>query len=362
MYKYGKYIILRLIGSVLLISGSLTGIIWLTQSLRFIELIINQGIGFLTFLYISSLLIPSLLWVVLPVSIFISVIYVYNKMIVDSELVAIENSGISRVRVAVPVFVLGIISTLFSYFLSLYLMPVSYREFKDMQSFVRDNYASLMLQEGVFNNPMKGLTIYIRERTGDGMLKGMLVHDNRNADKPITMMAAQGRLVQTETGPKFTLLKGNRQEINYKQKQVYILNFDSYSIDISAFEKSVENRWREPEERFLPELFYPENTQANLIPKLISHGHYRIAWPLYSMVMAVFAVAIVLPSQFNRRKRWTGVVFGSLIAVGLIANAIMLNNLVAKNLVLIPTIYANLFLGFTISIILLFKKNKLGKK
>jgi lipopolysaccharide export system permease protein len=222
MYCYTRYIVKTLSIPALLILCTLTSIIWLTQALRFIDLIVNRGLDFSTFFYLSLLLIPSLAIVVLPVSLFSAVILVYNKLIMDSELIVLKGAGLSKFDLAKPALIVALGATFIGYFMSLYLLPASYREFKDMQAFIRNNYASLLLQEGVFSSPVEGLTVYIQERQEDGMLKGILVHDGRIPDKPVTMMAQQGALVQTSNGPRFDLINGNRSFRNsFKRKSSY---------------------------------------------------------------------------------------------------------------------------------------------
>src|SRR5690606_33110333 len=142
------------LGPLLLITFTLTGIIWLTQSLRFIDFIVNRGLGLASFVYLSSLLLPFLLSIIMPVALYSAILFVYNKLIMDSELVVLKSVGVSRFGLAKPALIIGGGVMLFSYFISLYLLPASYREFKDMQMYIRNTYASVLLQEGVFNSPV----------------------------------------------------------------------------------------------------------------------------------------------------------------------------------------------------------------
>ena len=66
--QYIRYIASRILGPFVLITLSITCIIWLTQSLRFIDLIINRGLNIASFLYLSILLIPSLLSIAVPIA------------------------------------------------------------------------------------------------------------------------------------------------------------------------------------------------------------------------------------------------------------------------------------------------------
>src|ERR1700727_1241695 len=99
---YSKYIVKNLVHSTLLITFSLTSIVWLTQALRFIDFIVNQGVSIIIFLTLTALLIPSLLFMILPPAMFCSVLFVYNKLRNDSELVVMQASGLSNWRLAKP--------------------------------------------------------------------------------------------------------------------------------------------------------------------------------------------------------------------------------------------------------------------
>ena len=58
----------------------LSGAIWLSQSLRFVDLIVNKGVPATTFVYLTVLLFPSLLLVILPFALFCAVLFVYHRL------------------------------------------------------------------------------------------------------------------------------------------------------------------------------------------------------------------------------------------------------------------------------------------
>ena len=187
--RYIAYIVRLLLGPTLIITASLTSIIWLTRALRFIDFIVNRGLSLGDFLYITALLLPSLLMILLPVALFIAVIYTYHKLNIESELVVLKAAGLSNVQLARPVMLVAVGVMLVAFLISLYVLPTANRRFNDMLTFIRDNYASVLLQEEVFNTPVDGLTVFIRERDDTGNLQGILVHDNRAGQAPVTMMA-----------------------------------------------------------------------------------------------------------------------------------------------------------------------------
>ncbi|NDF12295.1 MAG: LPS export ABC transporter permease LptF [Proteobacteria bacterium] len=344
MQQYLRYILFKIAGLFLLITLSLTFLVWLTQSLRFVDLIVNRGLGASTFLYLSTLLLPSLLSIVLPIALFISIAFVYSKLTMDSELIVLKSAGLSKIELIKPALYAGVVATIIGYTISLWLLPASYREFKDMQSFIRDNYISSLLQEGVFNNPVKGLTVYIREIHDDGALKGILVHDNRNMKRPVTMMAEGGQLVNAVGGPRFILANGNRQEISQEDGHLSLLYFERYALDIASYANTREYRWREPEERYLSELFWPEdNTSPNLLQKLRAEGHQRLVWPLYNIVLCLIAVMIFVTGEFNRRGNGLKTLAHSAAAFISLGCSIALNSLTANNPHFAPVMYILIF-------------------
>lgn len=303
MHRYSIYIMKQLAQAATLITLSLTSIIWLTQALRFIDFIVDRGLSFVSFLALTLMLVPSLMLFVVPFAMLCSVLFVYYRLMMDSELLVLSGAGLSRLQVARPAINVAIGATLLCYLISLYLLPVSYREFKNMQSFLHDNYASLLLQEDVFNSPIDGLTVYIHDRDKSGILHGIIVHDSRDTKKPpVTMMAEQGKLLQTPQGPRFMLYNGSRQEV--ENGKLSFLNFDQYTLDISFYAAAEGARERQPEEMFLWELLYPKGATAAEAARLLAEGNNRLSWPLFPLALTMLSMAVLLTGQFNRRGQW----------------------------------------------------------
>jgi lipopolysaccharide export system permease protein len=352
MQHYLTYIGKQLGWSALVVALSLTSIVWLTQALRFVDFIVNRGVSAFTFMQLTLLLIPSLMFVVLPLAVFIAVLFVYNRMIGDSELIVLQSSGLSRFQLARPVFLIAIGATLFAYFIALYALPVTYRQFKEMQTYLRDNYASLLLQEEVFNSPVKDLTVFVRERdSATGMLSGILVHDSRNPKKPVTMMAQRGQLQQTAQGPRFLLINGNRQEMD--KGRLSYLKFERYTVDLSFYSQEVASRDRKPEELFLGQLIQLARQEPERRSELMAEVHHRMVWPLYNLALGLFAVAMLLTGEFNRRGNWRRIAFTVGVTIAIIAGGMALQNIVTRNLMLTPLLYLNVIAVFGIAVWLL---------
>jgi len=356
MYRYRLYIMKHMALATLTVVLSLTSIVWLTQALRFIDFIVNRGISFFTFLHLTLLLIPSLLLLLLPASLLIATLFVYHRLMADSELVILRSAGLSNMQIALPGLQIAAVVTLFAYVIGFYLLPVSHSQFKDMQVFLRDNYASLLLQEEVFNNPVDNLTVFIRERDPNGVLHGILVHDSRNPNAAVTMMAQEGQLAQTPQGPRFLLINGNRQEM--RNGKLSLLNFDSYTLDISVYTNKADSRTLEPEEFFMPDLFSPpEGLPEKLYPALRVELHQRLTWPFFNLTIAAIAVSMLLTGDFNRRGQWTRVGLASITAFGVMMLGISLINYIQKHPWGVPMPYLNAVGFFAFALLLLWRRD-----
>jgi len=349
MLRYNKYIIRHLVSSTLLITFSLTSIVWLAQALRFVEFIVNQGVSVSVFVHLTMLLVPSLLLMILPPALFCAVLFTYNKLSVDSELVVMQSMGLSRFRLARPALIVATAIALLGYSISMYIQPVSYKSFKDMQATLKNNYVSLLVQEGVFSNPVDGLTVFVRERDTNGDLHGILVHDNRDAGKSITMMAESGRLVQTPQGPRFLLQNGNRQEMT--DGRLSLLNFESYTLDISFYTNAMGDRKADAQEMLLPELLEEDATaSAAENTKRHAEAHQRIIWPAYSLALTLIALAILFSGEFNRRGQWKRIAIASIVAAVILFTAVGIRGAMASQPMMIFAAYAMLLIPAFIAI------------
>jgi lipopolysaccharide export system permease protein len=297
-----RYILRQLIWVTVFITLALTLAVWLSQSLRFMDYIVNRGLPVSDFLALMSLMLPRFFGVVLPIAGFVAVLFVYNKLANESELAVMRAAGLSQWQIAKPGVILAIGLTLVVYAVSLYFLPASYREFKDLQFKMRSEYSAVLLQEGVFNTLGEDITVYVRNRTEAGDLQGIMVHDARE-DPPVTLLAERGAIVESETGPRVLLVDGSRQSVDRDGGQLSILYFDRYTVDITQIKQAVTDRWRQPEERYLHNLLRPGDSQADrrYASELIAEGHRRLQFPLYTLAFAAIGLASVLCGEFSRR-------------------------------------------------------------
>jgi lipopolysaccharide export system permease protein len=344
MKLYLLYLLRQLALPTMFATLALSGAIWLSQSLRFVDLIVNKGIPATTFVYLTALLFPSLLLVILPFALFCAVLFVYHRLAVESELTVLKAVGLSNLQIAAPCLALALVVTLISYSISLYFMPLAFRNFRDLQLQIERDFSYLMLQPGVFNSPADGVTVYVRASHPDGSLEGVVVQDERRRKLPVTMLAEEGSLLQGPDGPLFVLERGNRQEFNVKDSgnpSLSILHFDRYTLDLAANAAPPGDRSPKPKEQFVQELLDPPASLSE--PRRmgrIAEGHKRLTMPLNALVFAVIGLAALLARGFDRRGVWPSLLIATIGVVLDQAVTMAVGSLAEHNLALIPLLYA----------------------
>ena len=83
---FDRYLLRHLLLATIFVAVSLAAVIMLTQSLRFLELIINSGASGLSFFTLNFLALPRFFEVILPIALMIATVFTYNRMSADSEL------------------------------------------------------------------------------------------------------------------------------------------------------------------------------------------------------------------------------------------------------------------------------------
>lgn len=343
MNVFNRYVLRQLLVGMILVTAGLTCVIWLTQSLKFVEMIVNRGLTAGTFVYLTMLLLPNFLVIVLPIALFTVVLFIYSRMITDRELVVMRAAGQDQQSLAKPAVILAFGIVMVGYMINIYLLPQSYRMFRELQWDIRYSYSHVLLQEGAFNEVSKGITVYVRERGSDGQLHGIMVHDSRKEDKPYTLLAERGAMIEGEKNSRVVMFNGNRQEVDSGTRQLSILYFDRYIFEIEAPRTLGNVRFREARERSLYELFnLDEDPLMNPkdVGKFTVEGHKRILNPLVSLGYTLVGLAFLISGSFTRRSQSRHIFMAAATVVGLHAAMLTLENAAAKNLSLLPLLYA----------------------
>lgn len=304
MNIFDRYIFRNLLTASLSVALVLVVLIMLTQSLRFLELVMDSGASGLSFWILTLLALPRFLEIILPLSVMAGVLFVYNRMMSDSELTAIRAMGCSPLGLAKPALMLAVVVTILLSSMTMWIAPKSLGQMQYMRQVIKAQFSAFLLRDGVFNKVGRDITVYIREKVGDEELRGIVIHDMRDKDRPpATIMAKSGKIALGDEGYEVLVFKGSRQEINPKNNVLQRLNFDRYVVELPD-SAPVRERWKEPDERTITELINPNpaiKRDQESLREFRIELHRRITGPLLSIGFTLVACAFLLLGGTSRR-------------------------------------------------------------
>ncbi len=334
-----RYVFRQLLFALLAVTGGLTALIWLTQSLRFVELVVNHGLSFGVFLELTGLLIPSFVAVILPITTFVVVQFVYQRLAGDRELTVMRAAGLSPFALSRPALALALLVMGACYLLNLVIVPASLREFREFQWEIRNKVVAFLLQEGVFTQVSDDVTVYVRSRDPAGDLRGILVDDGRDKRAHATILAESGRLIQGPNGPQVLLFNGTRQEIDPKTGRLDMLTFRENVLDLADATHGDAARVPDMSEVPLAALLHPHPANPQDVPKWIAEAHKRLATPITALSYAMVALVSVLTGTFRRHGSLLRPLAGVGAVVMLLALGLLCDDLAARNNTLVPLMW-----------------------
>jgi lipopolysaccharide export system permease protein len=296
-----RYLFRQLLGPTLLATIAFSTVMLLGQSLQALDLIVNQGQSAAVFLKITLLGLPSLVSMILPITLFVAALVALNRLQTEQELVVCFAGGMSRWRVISPPLRLAMMAAILSLAINLWATPFCARLMREELYKVRTDLASTLVQAGQFTQPSKGLTVYASEVQNHDTLKNLFV-DEQNADGTENTFSAREGLIAERNGQPVIVMKHGSNQSPSKTGLNYVL-FDEYIFDLQPFLPRTEAVHYKASDRYLHELFYPDMNQpwerANRL-KLYAEGHARLAEPLYNIALVVLALGAVLGGGFSR--------------------------------------------------------------
>ncbi|HUC70029.1 MAG TPA: LPS export ABC transporter permease LptF [Stellaceae bacterium] len=357
MTRLTRYILRQCFGVMVFVTAALSAAVWMAQSLPLIDLIVNRGLSLDVFLYLAALIMPRFLDIVLPIGIFIAVLFTFNRLTAESELVVMRAAGLSPMALARPVLILAAIAFAILMSLSLYVLPVSSRAFKDLQFEIRNRFVSSLIQEGTFTTISDKLTFYIRSREANGDVVGLLINDSRDPQRPITILAQRAAFVDTAAGSRIVMLNGNRQQFDPQTHKLSVLTFQRYTLDLESMQDAPVVRFRGAQERFLGELLFPPAGLDALVRRsFIMEAHQRLLIPLSALSFSLIPLACLLPGEFSRRGQAKRVIVALGAAFLFQVSSLGVNDLAARFTEAIPLMYVVDLLPFAVGLTILLNR------
>ena len=344
-----RHIILRSFKYLFLITLTLIGLVWLTQSLRFIELIVQYDLSLIDFFKTVIYLVPDLMGYIIPFSFSISIIYVYYKLHIDREIIILKAVGLSNLRVAFPILILSLVLSLFLGFVTFYLSPLSYKNFNDFRFKLSQTFRNIGLQKRSFTT-FKNFTIYVHDKAENQELKGLFIHHKTKKSERI-ISAKSGYVYFDDSKDGLVLiLKDGKQyitDLRKRRPKTTRSQFQSLRYDLSKLmDKRTQRRNKKIYEMETEALLFPSPTLPfKEQQRMRVEGHQRILFPLSLLCNALLISFFFCTTPTRRfKKRKVFVSFASIAALYVLMISALQNSLHLQNTPMIPFIYGGIMM------------------
>lgn len=306
MKSIDKYIISKLSSSFIIVVIGMLSLAWLSQVLKLLDEIVMRGADLSTFFILSVTVLPNIISQITPIAAFITSAFVLNTMSSDKETLILLSSGMNPKRLFRPFLFFGSIVTIFLIIFSMFLGPSGMQYTKLKIHEIRHDLSGTLVRDGMFSMPAKGLTVYAH-RKNNNSIDGILVHDNRNSNAPVTYSAEKGYLINENNNPKLILLNGNIQYRNLliEGPGMTTVSFEKNEYLFSDFITEDRNFNFDSSQRYLNDLLFPSDddeyakTRKNV---LIAAGNHKIAQIIHPLIFIFFSFIVFIRSKFDRRE------------------------------------------------------------
>ena len=260
----------------------------------------------LLFLYMA----PSFLILVVPISCMLSVFLTFLRMSTDRELIALKAGGVSIYQMLRSPALFSFVCMCFAIFISLHAISWGANNFRATILEIANTKVKLVIQPGVFNRDIFGLTLFARKVDPiTGTLSQIIFEDSTQDEKSsITVLAPEGDIITDhEQGALFFHLRNGRLYRVIDDK-VSILEFEEYNVGLdlgillSAVDLGAIRPW-EMSWRDLRRMDRKQNAPNPRFQRRVGvEMHKRWSLPVASLVLGVFALPLACAFEGVRRQ------------------------------------------------------------
>lgn len=343
MRIFSKYVFRQAAGSFALILASLTGIVWIALALRQFNVVTSQGQDTWMLVKMTSLAVPNLMAIIAPFSFLIAALHTLNRLNTDSELIVLSAAGSKVWTVARPLILLALLVSIFLAFVGHLAQPWSMRLLSDYLVQVRSDLLTQVIQPGRFSSPEPDLMFHIRDRSADGELLGLVMHDTRDKSQSQSYLAEHGTIVKQDGTAYLVMSTGHIIRRTDADAPPQIVAFDKYVVDLDRFESQDDGSGeKKPRERYWDELVHPSADSKifkNSPGQFRAEIHERLVGPLYPIAFVFLIVAFVGQARSTRSSRMQSLVLTFLFAATCRMAGLALNSAVTRDASMLVALY-----------------------
>ena len=229
MKSIDRYLLRQIMPTLLITLLVAALILTMDRLMRLLDIAVGNGVSTLVVFQMLFNLVPGYIALTLPVGLFLGVLLAFRKLSMQSELDAINASGVGITRIIRPAIALAFVMMAVNIILSGYVQPYALYAYRAILFKVTSGVIEQGIGEGIFMNLPNGYTLRVDESRNAGReLYGVFAHKQETDGRITTLTAKQGELLTggLDGNVSLRLYNGNRSEWNPTTNATSTLQFD----------------------------------------------------------------------------------------------------------------------------------------
>ena len=324
-----KKILLDITFFFLLVSFSLTLIVWVIQAVNYLDFVTEDGHTLKVYFLYTLLNLPKIFNKLLPFIIFISTFYIITVYEKNNELVIFWTYGISKINFINVIFKYSIFFIILKILLSSFLIPLTQSKARSFIKSSNVDFFPQLLKEKRFIDTVSDLTIFIDSKSNNGNLRNIFLKEKITDDVFKVIYAKSGMLLGKDSAQYLMLEDGIF--INYNNQKNTFFKFKNTEFNLSEYtsKSTTYPKIQERETLQLLECFFSKrvNMKNFSLPQFICNEDSinsvteeiakRIIMPFYIPVTLILSSLLIFKSSESRNyiKFKIGVFLSTLIVI-----------------------------------------------
>jgi lipopolysaccharide export system permease protein len=231
------------VGPFLFALFALTGILFVNTVARRYQDLAGKGLPLSVVLEVFYLSLPHILALTLPMAVLVAALYAFAQMAAENEITALKASGVSLVRLMMPLVVAASLFAGFMLWFNDRLLPDTNHQLKNLISDVTAKTPTLQLTEQVVN-PIRTGDYRTRYWLRAGRIEDetqrlwdVVIYDMSNGRKARTIYADSGRMALSpnQIDMMLTLFDGVIHEVDeYEQHELQRVVFREQHVELKG--------------------------------------------------------------------------------------------------------------------------------
>jgi lipopolysaccharide export system permease protein len=312
------YIIREIASLFLLGIVVFTLILLMGRLIKLTDLVISRGVPMADISRMILYLMPSFLVFTIPMAFLLAVLLAFGRLSADNEITVMKSGGLSLVQIMPPVVLCAAVAVMLTLAASTIGVPWGNTAFKRISFEMLKQNVAATIREKVFWDEIPSIILYTDHYDEQKQtLKGVIIQDSRNPERPMTIFAAAGNVGCTPSRQDICLVLNNGSiHTAGKGGEYRLVNFGEYVLTVAGPGKEGgigRNEMDMGIGELRQQINAPATPKATRL-KMTAELQSRFAFPFASLVFAVVAVPLGIQNRRSGKSAGFSVSIGILLA------------------------------------------------